>query len=114
MSTLNLIVLLPERCCLTVNGKDCELEPSFIVSINIQSEEYMVGSVGKDHTQKMEERIPILQMSDSAPRGNIRLQPIKMVTTDCITGGDEDHIEMELQRNVASNWRVVVSGVLSS
>ena len=49
-----------------------------------------------------------------APRGNIRLQPIKMVTTDCITGGDEDHIEMELQRNVASNWRVVVSGVLSS
>jgi hypothetical protein len=55
-----------------------------------------------------------LQMSGSAPRGNIRLQPITMVTTDCITGGDEDHIEMELQRNVASNWRVVVSGVLSS
>jgi hypothetical protein len=33
-----------------------------------------------------------LQVSTKLPRGNIKFEPIKVVMTDCIKGGDEDHI----------------------
>ena len=86
------IVLLPQRCSLIVNGKACELSPSFIVSINAKNDQYMIGVVCEDHMEQMNKRLESLQAIGRIPNGAIQFQPIKMVSTDCIRGTDEDRM----------------------
>jgi hypothetical protein len=45
--------------------------------------------------KKMEERLHVMQLEGSIPEGNIKFQALKMVTTNCIKGIDEDYIEIE-------------------
>ena len=91
---------LPEYCSLKVNGDDCKIPPSDIVSIIIQEkEEYMVGLVCKDHKEQMQRRLEVLQTSKQIPLGSIKFEGIKMVMTDCIKGTSEDYLEINLNRN---------------
>jgi hypothetical protein len=92
---MTLIMLLPEHCSLRINGDICQLPPSYIVSVNSQSEEYMIAVVCDSHMKKMENRLHVMQLEGSVPEGNIKFQPLKMVTTNCIKGIDEDYIEIE-------------------
>jgi hypothetical protein len=95
-----LIVVLPQRCSLIVDGKACQLSPSFIVSINAKkNEQYMIGVVCKDHMKQMEKRLEALQAIADIPKGVIHFQPIKIVSTNCIIGTDEDYMEIESKRN---------------
>ena len=92
---MTLIMLLPEQCSLRINGDICQLPPSYIVSINSQSEEYMIAVVCNSHIKELENRLHIMQLEGSIPEGNIKFQLLKMVTTNCIKGNDDDHIEIE-------------------
>lgn len=74
----------------------CQIPPSYVVSINTQNEEYMIGVVCKEHMGEIEKRLTILQVSTKLPRGNIKFEPIKVVMTDCIKGGVEDYIWLDL------------------
>ena len=96
-------MLLPKSCSLKVNGNYCQVQPSHIVSITAQKEEYMIGVVCNDHMQEIQERLKALQVLEEVPMGNIKLERIKMVMTDCIRGGDDDFAETELIRNMASS-----------
>jgi hypothetical protein len=91
-------VLLPQRCSLIVSGDACQLSPSFIVSINAKNDHYMIGVVCKDHMKQMEKRLEALQAIGSVPKGAILFQPIKIVSTNCIKGTDEDYMEIESKR----------------
>jgi hypothetical protein len=83
-------MLLPERCSLRINGDICQLPTSYIVSINSQSGEYMIAAVCSSHMKKLENRLHVMQLE-----GNIKFQPLKMVTTNCIKGINDDYIEIE-------------------
>jgi hypothetical protein len=88
-------MLLPERCSLRINGDICQLPTSYIVSINSQSGEYMIAVVCSSHMKKLENRLHVMQLEGSVPEGNIKFQPLKMVTTNCIKGITDDYIEIE-------------------
>ena len=92
------MLLLPQRCSLIVNGNACELPPSFIISINAKKNQYMIGVVCEDHTKQMKKRLESMQSIGRLPNGSIQFQPIKIVSTDCIKGTDEDRMEVELKR----------------
>ena len=96
-------MLLPKSCSLKVNGNYCQVQPSHIVSITAQQGEYMIGVVCDDHRQEIQERLKALQVLEEVPMGNIKLQRIKMVMTDCIKGGDDDFTETELIRNISTS-----------
>jgi hypothetical protein len=85
-------MLLPNTCSLKMGDSGCQIPPSYIVSINTQNEEYMIGVVCKEHMREIEKRLTTLQVLTKLPRGNIKFEPIKMIMTDCIKGGDEDYI----------------------
>jgi hypothetical protein len=49
--------------------------------------------------EEIEQRFKSLQLLAKLPGGNINFEPIKVVSTDCIKGGYNDYVEVELQRN---------------
>jgi hypothetical protein len=87
-------VLLPERCSAKVQGVECQLAPSYIISVRSHEGEYMLAVVCYDHKRALETRLVAMQEANKIPQGNIHFQPVKAVITDCITGIDEDHIEL--------------------
>jgi hypothetical protein len=92
-------MLLPKSCSLKINDNGCQIPPSYVVSVNAQNEEYMIGVVCKDHMEEIEQRLKFLQMLAKLPGGKINFEPINVVSTDCIKGGYDDYVEVELQRN---------------
>lgn len=85
-------VLLPEHCSAKVEGEECQLAPSYIVSVRSHDGEYMVAVVCNDHKYALETRLVAMQEANKLPQGRIHFQPVKAVVTDCITHIDEDHI----------------------
>lgn len=96
-------MLLPKFCSLKVNGNYCQVRPSYIVSITAQQDEYMIGLVCEDHIMEIQKRLKALQVLEEVPMGNIRLQRIKMVMTDCIKSANDDYTEIELIRNLPTS-----------
>ena len=93
-------MLLPEHCSVRVNGQDCYMSSSYIVSITSLTEEYMIGVVCNDHREGLEERLKVMQLTGNVPTGNIKIQPVKTVSTDCIRGTDEDYYEVSSKRGI--------------
>jgi hypothetical protein len=99
-------VLLPEHCSAKVDGVECELVPSFVVSVKSHEGEYMLAVVCDDHKNGIEARLVALQKERRVPRGKIRFQPVKAVVTDCVTGMKEDYVELELKRGAESDRKL--------
>jgi hypothetical protein len=55
----------------------------------------MIAVVCNSHIKKLENRLHVMQLEGSIPEGNIKFQPLKMVTTNCIKGIADDYIEIE-------------------
>lgn len=91
-------VLLPETCSIKIDGRGCELPPSYVVSIKSSEGEYMVAVVCDDHKDGIEHRLGMMQKSGMVPAGKIHFQPVKAVVTDCVAGMEEDYVEIELKR----------------
>ena len=94
------IMQLPKYCSIRAKGKDCNLPSSYIVSIETPNDEYMIGVVCMDHKDELQEQIKLMQLKGNAPFGTIKIQPIKIVSTDCIKGTEEDYMQVSSKRDI--------------
>lgn len=93
---------LPEHCSAKVDGEECQLAPSYVVSVKSHEGEYMLAVVCDDHKVGIEARLVAMQEENMIPQGRIHFQPVKAVVTDCVMGINEDYVELELKRGVES------------
>jgi hypothetical protein len=74
--------------------------------VQSDDEEYMMAVVCDDHRKVLEQRLPAMQKEDKIPKGKLRFQSVRTVGTDCITGLNEDYIDLELKRGVCSDRKL--------
>jgi hypothetical protein len=68
----------------------------------------MLAVVCEDHRAILEGKLAAMQKAGKVRQGRINFQPVKMVVTDCVTGmDDDDYIDIELNRGVESNRKLV-------
>ena len=99
-------MLLHEHCSAKVDGEDCQLAPSYVVSVQSQEGEYMLAVVCDDHKSGLEVRLIAMQEEGKIPHGRMLFQPVKAVVTDCVRGMYEDYVELELKRSIESDRRI--------
>jgi hypothetical protein len=99
-------VLLPEHCSAKVDGQECELPPSYVVSVKSHEGEYMLAVVCDDHKSGIQYRLVALQKENKIPQGKIHFQPVKAVVTDCVMGINDDYVDLELKRGVKSDRKL--------
>ncbi|HKG31768.1 MAG TPA: hypothetical protein VKA91_10895 [Nitrososphaeraceae archaeon] len=75
------------------------MSSSYVVSIASLTEDYMIGVVCNDHRDGLEERLKVMQSTGNVPAGDIKIQPVKIVSTDCIRGTDDDYYEVSSKRD---------------
>ena len=87
--------MFPDKCSITEEGKPCVNPPEFIVSVTVNTEEYMFGVTCEKHKEIVSGKIKILQNENKIPSGKIGFSPLKAVGTDCIHGDEEDFIQLD-------------------
>ena len=90
-------MLLPSYCSAKVEGEECKMAPSYVVSVKSHEGEYMLALVCDDHKRVFEPRLAAMQEANKIPRGTIHFQPVKAVVTNCVTGINEDYIDLKLK-----------------
>lgn len=86
--------MLPDRCSVMEEGKQCVNPPEFIVSIVVEKDEYMVGVTCEKHKNVVSGKVQLLQNEGKIPSGKISFSKIKAVGTDCIHGDSDDFIQI--------------------
>ena len=81
---------LPKRCCLRIAGTDCQIPPSFIVYISSNKGQYMIGVVCTDHKDAVEQHLLSPYNNGGVVRGQIKFDPIKIISTDCVRNTEEN------------------------
>ena len=91
-------MLMPGHCSAKIEGEECQLPPSYIISVRSSEGEYMLAVVCDDHKSEFEGRLVAMQEENKIPQGTINFQQVKAVVTDCITDINEDLIEFNSKR----------------
>jgi len=76
--------MLPERCSIKQAGKQCVNPPEFVISVLVDTDEYMIGVSCQKHKEAVSEKLKILQNEGKIPKGKIKFSGLKPVGTDCI------------------------------
>ena len=82
------------------------MAPSYVVSVASDQGEYMLAVVCDDHREALQGKLALMQQEEKIPRGKIRFESVKTVTTDCIVGMNEDYVDVELARGVDSDRKM--------
>ncbi|MCH7877103.1 MAG: hypothetical protein IIA20_02530 [Thaumarchaeota archaeon] len=89
--------MLPDRCSVLQEGKQCVNPPEFVVSIIDRKDEYMVGVTCEKHKQIVSGKIEILQNDGKIHNGKINFSPLKAVGTDCIHADVDDFVQIDIK-----------------
>jgi hypothetical protein len=92
-----MLLTLPTTCSFSYQNTQCNLPPSYILSI-ISNEENLIGVSCIEHLEPIKYKIKKLQDNKSLPNGKLKVENIKMVSTNCIKGSKEDYEDIYLQR----------------
>ena len=96
-------MLLPDHCSAKIDGEECLLTPTYIVSVKSDESEYMLAVVCDDHKCIIEARLIALQKESKVPQGRLHFHLIKTEVNECVMGINEDYIELESKRGVESD-----------
>ena len=88
---------LPKKCSFFTQDTQCDMPPSYILSV-IDNEEYLIGVSCLEHLEAIKSKIKKLQQTKSIPNGRLKIDNIKMVSTNCIKGSSEDYQEVYSKR----------------
>lgn len=97
---------MPEKCSIKVNGNSCDLPPAYVVSVASADGEYMLAVVCDEHREGLGHRLTVLQREGKVRAGTIRFDSVKTVVTDCVTGTNDDFVEIELSRGIGSDRKL--------
>ncbi len=92
-----MLLTLPTKCSFSYRNTRCNLPPSYILSI-ISDEQYLIGVSCVEHLERIKYKIEKLQAKKSLPYGKLKVENIKLVSTNCIKGSKEDYEDIYLQR----------------
>ena len=87
-------MVLPDRCSVRQNGKDCINPPEFVISVKTDKDEYMVGVTCTKHKDAVLEKLSMLQNEEKIPKGKIQFSGLKSVGTDCIRADPDELIQL--------------------
>ena len=87
--------MLPDRCSVKKEGKQCVNPPEFVISVVVENEEYMIGVTCQKHKQAVSEKVKILQNEGKIPKGKVNFSGLRAVGTDCIRADPEDLIQID-------------------
>ena len=91
--------MLPDKCSVMEEGKQCVNSPEFIVSVIDNKDEYMIGVTCEKHKQIVSGKINVLQNEGKIHNGKISFSPVKSIGTDCIHGDEDDFIQIDMHKN---------------
>ena len=86
--------MLPDRCSVRQNGKDCVNPPEFVISVKTDKDEFMVGVTCSKHKDAVSEKLGMLQNEEKIPKGKIQFSGLKSVGTDCIRSDPDELIQL--------------------
>jgi hypothetical protein len=81
---------LPNKCSYSSQRIQCNIPPSYLISID-SNEEFLVGMSCEEHQELICKKLMLLQEKNLLPKGKIKIQNTKNVTTNCIKGTKEDY-----------------------
>jgi len=87
--------MFPDRCAVKEKGRQCSSPPEFVISVTVESGEYMIGVTCGRHKHGVSERIESLQREGKIPDGKVGFEPLKAVGTDCIKCSADDLIRID-------------------
>ncbi|MEM3172174.1 MAG: hypothetical protein QXE82_01400 [Candidatus Nitrosotenuis sp.] len=87
-------IMLPDRCSVKQDGKQCVNPPEFVISVRADSDEYMVGVTCETHKNTLSEKLSLLQKEGKVPNGKINFERLKAVGTDCVKANPDDLIQL--------------------
>ena len=82
--------MLPDRCSVKQNDRDCVNPPEYVVEIVHNDDSYMVGITCEKHKDVVSVKIGELQKQGKIPEGTLEFQKLKAVGTDCVKGNPDD------------------------
>ncbi len=91
--------MLPDKCSVMEERKQCVNPPEFIVSVISGNDEYMVGVTCQKHKQIVSGKITILQNEGKMHGGKINFLPVKTVGTDCVHGDVDDFVRIDMNHS---------------
>lgn len=103
--------MLPNKCSIRKDGRQCSNPPEFIVTItcirtgdngitadgmaSADADEYMIGVTCGRHRQNVLAEVRRLQAGGKITEGEIGFSPVKSVGTDCIRGDPDDLVQID-------------------
>ena len=77
--------MIPRYCTIKDNGRDCINPPVYIISIESDEGEYLLGVVCSKHRDIINGIIKKKQDDNLIPNGVIKFEELRYVGTDCIS-----------------------------
>ena len=87
--------MLPERCSVKQNKKDCVNPPEYVIEIIHGDDTYMVGISCESHKDVVSTKIFELQTNGKIPAGKLQFEKLKAVGTDCVRIDPEELIQLD-------------------
>ena len=87
--------MLPERCSVKQNKKDCVNTPEYVIEIIHGDDTFMVGITCESHKDIVSAKILELQSNDKIPKGKLKFEKLKAVGTDCVRIDPEELIQLD-------------------
>ena len=87
--------MLPERCSVKQNSKDCVNPPEYVIEVVHDKDTYMVGITCERHKDVVSTKVLELQTNDKIPKGKLQFEKLKAVGTDCVRIDADELIQLD-------------------